>query len=206
MSHRTPFGRLIILSIIIVLTVSAIALAASPALAQGDPVVVVNTGALNIRSGPAPNTTSLGSVPGGTELPVTGRNASSSWWRVTSPFGVGWASNEFVAFRGNLDAVPIVNEPVGTIEQVTVFVEGFPATVYRNPNYDSFVVGIVPTGVTLTVAGRSNDGNWWQVQTTMGHGWINMAEVVVRGDATIVPRVGDPGPSFVGPTIRVNTT
>lgn len=204
MSQRTPFRRLIILSMIIVLTASAIALTAPPALAQGEPFVVVNTGAINIRSGPAANTTSLGSVPGGAELPVTGRNANTTWWRVTSPFGVGWVNNEYVAFRGNRDAVPIVNEPVGTLEDVTVIVEGYPATVYRNPNFDSFVVGIVPTGVSLLAVGRSIDGNWWQVQTAMGLGWINAAEVAVRGDATLVPRVGDPGPTFVGPTVRVN--
>jgi uncharacterized protein YraI len=205
MSHRAPFGRLIALILITALTVSTIALSAPSVLAQDSPVVVVDTGAINIRSGPAPNTVSLGSVYGGTELPVTGRNASNTWWRVDSPFGIGWVAADLVAFQGNRDAVPIVSEPVGTLEQPMVFVEGYPATVYRNPNYDSFVIGIVPTGVSLPAVGRSNDGNWWQVQTSMGLGWINITEVVLRGDGTLVPRVGDPGPSFVGPTIRVNT-
>ncbi|MBI5961089.1 MAG: SH3 domain-containing protein, partial [Chloroflexi bacterium] len=83
-------------------------------------------------------------------------------------------------------------------------VDRFPATVYRNPNADSFIVGISPTGAVLTVMGRSIDGNWWQVQTPLGAGWVNAGEVAFRGEETLVERVGDPGPSFDGPTIRVN--
>ncbi|MBN1563050.1 MAG: SH3 domain-containing protein [Anaerolineae bacterium] len=179
--------------------------AVSPVMAQDlDNHVVVDTGAINIRSGPAPNTTSLGSVPGGTELPVTGRNADTTWWRVDSPFGVGWVADYLVAFRGHLASVPIVNTPAGTLETPVVFVEGYPVKVYRNPNEDSFVVGIAPTGSTLVIAGRSMDGNWWQVETVMGLGWVNAGEVALRGDGGLADYIVDPGPSFDGPTVRVN--
>jgi uncharacterized protein YraI len=179
--------------------------AATPALAQGGNVVVANSGAVNIRSGPATNTTILGSVPGGTELAVTGRNAAGTWWRVTSSFGVGWVSDVVVVFRGSIASVPVVDEPKGTVQTPIILVDGHAATVYRNPNRDSFVIGIAPTGAVLVVTGRSNDGNWWQVETPMGAGFVNIATVSFRGDETLVPRVSDPGPSFDGPTVRVNT-
>jgi uncharacterized protein YraI len=191
--------------VVFIVLFSGLVSVAAPVLAQGGNVVVVNGGAAHIRSGPAANTTVLGSVSGGTELAVTGRNANSTWWRVSSPFGVGWVSGVLVTFRGTLDAVPIVNEPAGTIETPTVIVDGYPATVYRNPDTDSFVVGIAPTGSTLVVLGRSPDGNWWQVQTSIGIGWVHLNQVAFRGDEKIVPRVPDPGPSFDGPTVRVNT-
>ncbi|NLX11423.1 MAG: SH3 domain-containing protein [Chloroflexi bacterium] len=177
---------------------------AAPALAQGENVVVINSGAVNVRSGPAANTTILGSVPGGTELAVTGRSANGQWWRVQSPFGVGWVSNLVVVFRGIFASVPVVSEPVGTLESATVIVDRFPATVYRNPNEDSFIIGIAPTGTTLTVIGRTADRLWWQVDTRSGSGFVTAGSVAFRGDAALVPLVSDPGPSFDGPTIRVN--
>jgi len=179
-------------------------LVALPVLAQGDNVVLVDTGAANIRSGPAANTTVLGTMPGGTELIVTGRNLAGTWWLVKSPFGPGWISNELVAFRGSLDAVPIVDQPAGELAIPTVVVDAYPATVYRNPNADSFVLGIAPTGAEFDVMGLSYDGDWWQIHTPMGAGFVNVSEVAFRGDIKVVPGVGDPGPSFDGPTIRVN--
>ncbi len=179
----------------------------TPALAQGQGanVVVVNSGAVHVRSGPAANTSILGTVAGGTQMVTTGRSANGQWWRVNSPFGVGWISDAVVVFRGLIDAVPVVSEPAGTPETPTVVVDRFPATVYRNPNPDSFVVGIAPTSAVLTVTGRSPDGNWWQVNTGIGLGWVNIADVAFRGDEGLVSRIGDPGPSFNGPTVRVNT-
>lgn len=176
----------------------------SGAAAQSGPVVIVNTGAVHVRSGPAPNTTVIGTLAGGVELAVTGRNADTTWWRVTSPFGVGWVSDLYVVFRGTLDAVPVVSTPAGTLEIPTLIIDGYPATVYRNPDVDSFVVGIAPTGAELTLVGMSPDGNWWQVQTTLGLGWLKVEDAALRGDINLVPRVGDPGPAFDGPTVRVN--
>ncbi|HVO68420.1 MAG TPA: SH3 domain-containing protein, partial [Aggregatilineaceae bacterium] len=78
---------------------------AAPALAQGGNVVVVSTGAANIRSGPSASTTSLGTVAGGTILPVTGRSANGAWWRVDTSFGTGWVSSSLVIFQGVVDTV-----------------------------------------------------------------------------------------------------
>jgi uncharacterized protein YraI len=201
MSH---YQRTIVFIIGLILAIASLLGAVAPALAQGGNVVVVNTGAINIRSGPSANTTSLGTVSGGVELAVTGRSADGAWWRVDTAFGTGWVSASLVAFQGVLDAVPVVDQPAGVVEPPTVIVDRFAATVYRNPNPDSFVVGIAPTNAVLVVSGRSMDGNWWQVETPMGTGWINAGEVAFRGDISLVQRVGDPGPSFNGPTIRVN--
>ncbi len=202
---RYSIYRVVLLTILFGLAVSSAGFHAVPALAQeSSNVVIVNTGALHIRSGPAANTSVLGTVPGGAELPVTGRNPGSTWWRVQSPFGTGWVSDYYVVFRGNIDAVPIVSIPEGTLETPVAFVQGLPVTVYGNPNTASFVMGIVPGGVSLPVLGRSPDGAWWQVSTAMGSGWVHITEVALRGDASIIPTVGDPGPSFRGPTVRVN--
>ncbi|MBN2304237.1 MAG: SH3 domain-containing protein [Anaerolineae bacterium] len=175
-----------------------------PAGAQSDNFVVVNTSVAHIRSGPSFYTTSLGTVVGGTELPVTGRTEHSTWWRVDSSFGEGWISGEIAVMRGNIDAVPIVSEPTGTPEDPTIIVEGNAITVYRNPNPDSFVVGIAPTGAVMVVTGLTTDGEWYQIHTVMGPGFVRVGEVAFRGNPDAVASVSDPGPSFDGPTIRVN--
>ncbi len=197
---RNVLSLVFVTVILIVYSVGSTA----PALAQTGPTVVVSTGAINIRSGPAHYTTSLGTAPAGAELPVTGRNEGTSWWRVQTPYGVGWVSAELVIFRGLIDAVPIVTEPVGTLETPTVIVDRFPATVYTNPNRDSFIIGIAPTGLSLIVTGKTFDGNWFQVSTELGTGFVNAGEVALRGEPKIITVVGDPGPSFDGPTVRVN--
>lgn len=195
--------RSLIATLVLVLAFATVA-GHNLALAQSGNVVLVNTGALNIRSGPAPNTTVIGTVPGGTELPVTGRNLDATWWRVQSPFGVGWVADAYVAFRGTLSAVPVVSTPAGTPETPTIVVDGMPATLHRNPNPASFVLGIVPSGASLMVIGRSPDGTWFQVQSPVGPGWVSGEDVVLRGDYALIPAVADPGPTFAGPTVRFN--
>ncbi|MBN1680889.1 MAG: SH3 domain-containing protein [Anaerolineae bacterium] len=171
---------------------------------QGANVVIPRSETVNIRSGPAINTEVLGTTDATTELPVTGINQAGTWWRVNSPFGVGWISVTVVYFRGALDTVPIVTEPAGIVDVPTVIVDRFPAKIYRNPNPESFVIGVAPTEAVLVVIGRSQDGDWWQVETDAGPGFVNTVDVAFRGDEAVVPRVPDPGPDFDGPTVRVN--
>lgn len=73
------------------------------------PIAVVNTGNLNVRSGPGPQFSILGSVPGGTVLPVDGVTPDQAWFLVSSPYGAGWVDGEFVVFRGAVASVPILD-------------------------------------------------------------------------------------------------
>lgn len=70
--------------------------------------VVVNTGNLNIRSGPSAGFSVVATVPGGTELAVAGRSADGIWYFVEGSFGQGWVNSQFVLFRGAYSAVPVV--------------------------------------------------------------------------------------------------
>lgn len=74
--------------------------------------VIVNTGNLNIRSGPSASFSVVTSVPGGTELIVTGRAGDGVWYRVEGNFGVGWVNNQFTIFRGNYSTVPVLDVSV----------------------------------------------------------------------------------------------
>lgn len=71
--------------------------------------VVINTGNLNVRSGPASGFSIVATVPGGSELAVIGRASDGVWYYVEGSFGQGWLNSEFVLFRGDYGSVPVVN-------------------------------------------------------------------------------------------------
>lgn len=71
--------------------------------------VVINTGNLNIRSGPSAGFSVVATVAGGTELAVIGRAPDGVWYLVEGSFGQGWLNNQFVLFRGSYSAVPVVD-------------------------------------------------------------------------------------------------
>jgi uncharacterized protein YgiM (DUF1202 family) len=75
-------------------------------------IVIVNTGNLNIRSGPAAGFSTVATVPGGTELIVLGRATDNVWYLVQGDFGQGWINSEFTIFRGTFSTVPVIREPV----------------------------------------------------------------------------------------------
>lgn len=72
------------------------------------PQFVVNTGRLNVRSGPGPNFTRLGSVPGGTILYGLATNESGTWVLVESPIGRGWVDPQYTAIRGSFANLPVL--------------------------------------------------------------------------------------------------
>src|SRR5690606_19013204 len=73
---------------------------------------VINTGFLNVRSGPGSQFTTVGTVAGGTVLDITGFAPDGVWYRVIGNFGTGWINSEFAIFRGDGRAIPVVTEIV----------------------------------------------------------------------------------------------
>lgn len=73
------------------------------------PHVVINTGFLNVRSGPGSQFGILATYPGGSELPVIGIAKDGVWLLVEGTFGQGWVNSEFTVFRGSIKSVPIIN-------------------------------------------------------------------------------------------------
>lgn len=71
--------------------------------------VIINTGNLNIRSGPSAIFSVVATVPGGTELLVLGRAPDNVWYLVEGIFGQGWINSQFAIFRGNFSTVPVID-------------------------------------------------------------------------------------------------
>ncbi|MBN1565034.1 MAG: SH3 domain-containing protein [Anaerolineae bacterium] len=73
------------------------------------PIGIANTGALFVRSGPGPQYTSLGAIPGGTEGQILGRNADWTWWLMDTIYGPGWVYSTYILVRGDPSTVAYVD-------------------------------------------------------------------------------------------------
>jgi uncharacterized protein YgiM (DUF1202 family) len=73
------------------------------------PHIIINTGFLNVRSGPGSQFGVMATYPGGSELPVIGIAKDGIWFLVEGPFGQGWVNSQFAVFRGSIKSVPIIN-------------------------------------------------------------------------------------------------
>ncbi|MDX1993921.1 MAG: SH3 domain-containing protein [bacterium] len=152
------------------------------------PHVVVNTGFLNIRSGPGAQYTILATVAGGTELPVIGVYSDEVWYLVEGRFGRGWVNIDFVLFRGDGSTLPIIRDATGFIS-APVAVVSTSLVLYAAPNVSLGTVGSVTGPLDLPIVARSADGLWVQVRTSIGFGWLLVDQVLLQGDLSLVPIV-----------------
>jgi uncharacterized protein YgiM (DUF1202 family) len=154
------------------------------------PIAIVNTPFLNVRSGPGAQYVPVATLPGGTELSVIGIAPDEVWWLVQGAFGQGWVNEEFVLFRGNLSNVPLVRfeEVAGSIARPLAVVASA-VSLRVAPRQDSLLIGTLVGPAELPVVARTPDFNWFQVETSIGFGWLPASEVLIRGDGNLIPIV-----------------
>jgi len=185
---------------------------AVPAITSGARLVV-NTGNLNIRTGPGAGYSILATVPGGVELPVIGLYEDEIWYQVATNLGAGWVNIEFALARGDFSRVPLIKYGAlsaanlnqgGSIATVTTTgatavipasVTAAARVIINTPNLNirtgpsaSFsIVATVSGGTELAVLGVADDGVWYLVEGSFGQGWLNNEFVIFRGDYSAVP-------------------
>lgn len=103
--NRIVLSVLLLLIAIGAFGVTAVALQA----ADSSAVLVVNTHALNVRTGPTYYFPILTTVAGGSKLPVIGRGSDNVWYLVSTEAGEGWVNSEFTILRGNFDNIPTIS-------------------------------------------------------------------------------------------------
>ena len=154
------------------------------------PHIVINTGFLNARSGPGAQYTIVATLPGGTELAVIGKAEDGVWYLTQGAFGQGWINNEFVIFRGSIDAVPVIHSAaVGTLSTPTATISSV-VTLYAAPGTNFGAIGSLNGPLDVAVVARTADFTWVQLNTSMGFGWVLASQVILRGDTSQIPIVG----------------
>lgn len=156
------------------------------------PRVIVNTGFLNIRSGPGAQYTTVATVPGGTELAVIGFANDGVWYLVSGDFGEGWLNSEFTLFRGDGSTVPVISNAVGEIAQPKAVVDTGTYTLYVAPDLTLGRAGTITGPVEVDIVARTSDFNWVQIRfTDAGFGWIQAEFVTLEGDLAQIPVVSN---------------
>jgi uncharacterized protein YgiM (DUF1202 family) len=171
-------------------TVAGTIVLPTPSVTSG-PHVVINTGFLNIRSGPGGQYSVVTTVNGGTELAVIGVMDDTAWFLVRGSFGQGFVDSEFVIFRGVIDVVPVIQYSsitTGTFAQPMVLV-ATSVTLFAAPGNNFGTIGTLAGPIQVPIVARSADGNWLQVNSVLGFGWVFATSVTVQGDLTLVPVV-----------------
>jgi len=161
-----------------------------PTLAQ--PHVVINTAFLNVRSGPGAQYTSIGTVAGGTELPVLGITEDRIWFFVQGTFGRGWINNEFTLFRGPIDNVPTISDFTATTAVLAAPTAIVPAgiSLFAAPGANFGAIGSILATAELPAVARTADFAWVQVNTVNGFGWVLAEQITLRGDVSLIPIAG----------------
>jgi uncharacterized protein YraI len=151
--------------------------------------IVINTGNLNIRSGPGATYSVLATLPGGTELAVTGFAPDGVWYRVAGSFGQGWVNSELTIFRGNGTGLPIVRDHSGVLDNAQAVI-GNAVNLFIAPD-GATLIGAISGPVTVDVVARTADSNWVQLNTSLGFGWVHAAGVSLTGNVNAIPVVGN---------------
>lgn len=156
---------------------------AAPALAQAqpEPVAVVNTGTLNVRSGPGLGYGAIATLPQGFGVQLLARNSVGNWVLIGLTNGVtGWVNAGYLYTRYRVRDLPI-NEAAPTSPLIpTARVNGvFPLNVRTNPDPAAPVIGTLGLDQTVDLTGRNFDGSWAQIRLPNGVlGWVLAANVI----------------------------
>ena len=171
------------------------------------PHLVVNTGNLHIRSGPSASHDSIGTVPGGTELPALAMDSGRLWYRVSSVHGDGWVNSYYTVGRGNFSNVPVTSDDPPPITGPHLVVNTGNLNIRSGPSINHRVITTVPGGAKLPVIGVASDRRWYQVESAAGSGWANFYYTVGRGNFVGIPvtETSAEAPSIPAARVIVNT-
>ncbi len=168
------------------------------------PIGVINTGALNARTGPGPQYTTAFVLSGGTEAQIVGRNADWSWWLLDTPWGSGWVYAIYVLVRGDTSSVPYVapnttvapssgvagaQAPEAVVALPVAVVSTGALHIRSGPNNVFPSIGVVYGGDRMNIEGQSLDRGWWYVASPYGYGYVSKLYVITNGDTSTVPVV-----------------
>ncbi|GAB5491442.1 MAG: hypothetical protein Phog2KO_16570 [Phototrophicaceae bacterium] len=180
------------------------------------PMLVVNTSFLNVRTGPGVEYTVLVTVVGGTELPVLGLHSDGVWYQVNTDAGPGWVNIEFTLPRGDFTNLPLLavgetgapnanlgqggggeSSEVRTTTPVlggnTVVINTSFLNLRSGPSASYSVIATVSGGTELVVLGRAEDNVWLLVEGDFGQAWLNSEFTLFRGNYATVSTVGSDG-------------
>ncbi len=167
---KTMTKRLLAFTLILTMLLAM----AAPALAQ-NPVATINTGNLNVRSGPGLQYGAIATLPHGFGVNLVARNDAANWVFISLTNGVtGWVNVNYIYTTFHIRDLP-VNEvltaaPLTPSGQVT---GASNLNVHRDPSVAGEVLRVIGLNQSFELLGRSFDSNWAQIRLPDGLvGWV----------------------------------
>jgi uncharacterized protein YraI len=140
-------------------------------------VTAVTKNNLNIRQGPGLDNAVIGWASAGSEVPVLGRNAASTWIYIEHGGKRGWMSAWYTLIRGNLSGVPVTSAAGEVIDTGTV----------TQPTEPPAEATVQPPSVTLPSAsgfglgGQSYTLAYPDLMRSAGMTWVKFQQKWVPG-------------------------
>ncbi len=145
------------------------------------PVATVNTGALNVRSGPDISFSRVAVIYNGQPVVLLGRWATNNWVKIRLYSGVeGWVNSVYLNTSVPISELPVLGgtppplKPEQPIYQATAVVITGALNVRSGPGITYGVVTVVRSGEQVLLLGRNSAGSWVKVRaSTNEEGWVN---------------------------------
>ncbi len=159
-------------------------------------------GEMNIRSGPGTDHEVIGDAVAGEEFAITGKNSEGNWWQIDFQGESGWIYAPYVIAADTEDVIIVgaamTETPVPEEEstetsapsQIPIVTVGGDLNVRSGPGEEYDRIGGAIAGEEFVITGKSEDGEWWQIEFDDQTGWI-YAELGTVSDAENVPITGD---------------
>lgn len=149
------------------------------------PVATVNTGALNVRSGPGVSSSRVTVIYNGQPVVLLGRWATNNWVKIRLYSGVeGWVNSVYLNTSVPISELPVLGgtpppvEPTQPIYQATAIVITGALNVRSGPGISYGVATIVRSGEQVFILARNSTGSWMKVRTSTNvEGWVNASLV-----------------------------
>lgn len=148
-----------------------------------EPLAMVKSGRLNVRSGPGTDYPILFSLTQNEPLAMLGRSPDGDWLKVRVRAQEGWVNAGFVTLSVPLVELPLIPPPpTPAPESAAVYGVGIvnvpEAALYAIPDVTSQPILLLPSGVSFSLLARDATGGWIRVMLEDGQaGWINAANI-----------------------------
>ncbi|HUS93595.1 MAG TPA: SH3 domain-containing protein [Patescibacteria group bacterium] len=186
--------------------------ASSITTALEEAVGIVNTGALNVRSGPGPNFGVVTVVYQGQAVSLLGRYANNYWVKVRLYSGVeGWVNSTYLNTNVPVNSLPVIGPvpapptPTPPIAASAVVATGA-LNIRSGPDVAYNVVAVAPWGEHLALLGRNVGGTWVLVRNGAGvEGWSNGYYLHTSVPISSLPIVSAPSASPTALVVTAST-
>lgn len=140
---------------------------------QTGTTATVNTGALNVRSGPSVVYNVVTVIGQGSTVTLWGRNNDSSWVYIrTSGNLEGWVNSSLLNTSASLSALPVTTSSVPSVTPLATISTGA-LNVRTGPGVNYGIVTTVSFGQSVALIGRTSNNVWVNIQVGNQTGWVN---------------------------------